>query len=196
METKMKSFNEMRQVDLGPYVQKKPTFYRDKSGKLIQTTKDKWLDYVEWAVILDLLYKNGANRVEFFAEKSQDFPNTLVINLTIDGNSYKTNYPIIEGNTVANNPNQLQIHKAEMRGFVKCVAIHTGLGLNLWMKEEKITSEYLTEESTIKVSAKSFLEQAKTMEDLIERWNLTSEDDQVKYKDVFSDKRKEFEDKN
>src|SRR5690606_12132457 len=36
------------------------------------------------------------------------------------------------------NPNQLDITKAKQRGFVKAVAINTGLGLSLWIKEEEV----------------------------------------------------------
>src|SRR5699024_1694939 len=39
---------------------------------------------------------------------------------------------------VVNNPNQLDITKAKQRGFVKAVAINTGLGLSLWIKEEQL----------------------------------------------------------
>lgn len=64
------------------------------------------------------------------------YENTLTIHLFIDDIERVIDYPIIDGNTILTNPNQLQLHKAELRGFVKCVAIHTGLGLSLWMKEE------------------------------------------------------------
>lgn len=136
----LKPFNEMMDLDLSNYVQKKPTFFK-KDGKLHKTNPDKWLDYIEWAMVLILLYKNGAEQVLFWSKLSEEKPNTLDIHILIDGNEYTTQYPIINGNAVINSPNQLDLHKSELRGFVKCVAIHTGLGLKLWLNEEKALEE-------------------------------------------------------
>lgn len=186
---KLKSFKELRELDLSEFLQKKPTFYKNKEGKMVKTTEDKWLDYIEWAVVLDLLYKNGAKSVSFLSEMHPSFTNTLLISLSIDGVEFKTSYPIINGNSIISNPNQMDIHKAELRGFVKAVAIHTGLGLGLWMKEEKITSEYLTESHTIKVNVKQLMENAESESELINIWKSISEDEQVKYKDIFTDRK-------
>ncbi len=133
--TGLKPFNEMMEIDLSQYTQKKPTFFK-KDGKLVKTSQDKWLDYIEWGMVLALLYKNGAKSVAFGSVMDDQKPNTLNINLEIDGSHYKTQYPLINGNAIISDPNQLDIHKSELRGFVKCVAIHTGLGLKLWLKEE------------------------------------------------------------
>ena len=133
--TGLKPFNEMMEIDLSQYTQKKPTFFK-QNGKLVKTSPDKWLDYIEWGMVLALLYKNGAQSVSFNSVMDEQKPNTLNITLVIDGNTYRTQYPLINGNAVITNPNQLDIHKSELRGFVKCVAIHTGLGLKLWLKEE------------------------------------------------------------
>jgi len=138
----IKKFNELVKLDLTKFTQKKPTFYKDKNtGTLIKTTPDKWLDYIEWAKLLELLYENGAESVAFFSEIHKEKPNTLTIHLIIDAHEYVTDYPIIDGNSIISTPNQMNIHKAELRGFVKCVAISTGLGLSLWMKEENQLEE-------------------------------------------------------
>ena len=137
-KTGLKSFNEMMEIDLTKYVQKKPTFFKDKAtGKLKKTSPDKWLDYIEWGMVLALLYKNGASQVTFCSKLSEEKPNTLDIFVNIDNNEYSLQYPLINGNAIITNANQLDIHKSELRGFVKCVAIHTGLGLKLWLNEEK-----------------------------------------------------------
>src|SRR5690606_3813715 len=102
------------------------------------------------------------------------------------------NYPVINGNAVISSPNQMDIHKAELRGFVKAVAVYTGLGLSLWMKEERITSEYLTESHTVKLNAKKLLESASTEAELVNIWKSMSEDDQVKYKDAFTTTKKKI----
>ena len=139
----MKSFKECLEIDLSEYVQKKPTFFKDKNtGKLIKTDESKWLDYIEWAVLLKLLYTEcEAEKVSFTSEIDTEKPNTLLIRMEIDGNKYETSYPIINGNTIVSNPNQMDIHRAELSGFVKCVAINTGLGLSMWMKDEQQNGE-------------------------------------------------------
>ena len=138
----MKSFKECLEIDLSDYVQKKPTFFKDKTGKSIKTDKSKWLDYIEWAVLLKLLYTEcEAEKVFFTSEIDTEKPNTLLIRMEIDGNKYETSYPIINGNKIVSNPDQMDIHRAELRGFVKCVAINTGLGLSMWMKDEQQNGE-------------------------------------------------------
>lgn len=188
----LKTFNELRQVDLGKYIQLKPTFYKDNNGKMQKNPEDKWLEYIEWAVVLDLLYQSGAERVAFTSEPHPTLINTLVICLTIDGMEFRNNYPIISGNSVLATPNQLQIHNAEVRGFVKSVAINTGLGLELWMKEERVTSDFLTESHSIKLNAKTLLQNAASESELVNIWKAMSEDEQLKYKDVFANRKKEI----
>lgn len=136
----IKPFKELVKLDLTAHAQKKPTFYK-KDGQLFPTSEDKWLDYIEWAKVLELLYENGAESISFKSCIHAEKPNTLCIFLFIDGKESVIDYPIIDGNAVIQNPNQMQLHKAELRGFVKAVAIHTGLGLNLWMKEERQLQE-------------------------------------------------------
>lgn len=138
----IKPFNELVKLDLTTHAQKKPTFYK-KDGQLFPTSEDKWLDYIEWAKVLELLYENGAESVWFKSSIHPEKTNTLCIYLSIDGKETTIDYPIIDGNAVIQNPNQMQLHKAELRGFVKAVAIHTGLGLNLWIKEERQLQEYV-----------------------------------------------------
>lgn len=147
----MKTFLELYQHSFGKEVRLKPTFYKDKDGKLQKTSEDKWLDYVEWATVLVSLYRDGgANHVSYGSNLHPNKPNTLIITMNIDDNEYKMDYPVIDGNAIISSPNQMQLHKAELRGFVKCVAIHTGLGLSLWQKEESIISESLLIEPTEK----------------------------------------------
>jgi hypothetical protein len=130
----LKPFKELVKFNLKDYAQKKPTFYRDKTGKLIKTDESK------------------------SSEIHPNKKNTLEIELNIDNMKFHTDYPIIDGNTIINEPNQLQLHKAELRGFVKAVAICTGLGLSLWMKEEKNLEQAVSEaEKDIKVKPKKKL---------------------------------------
>lgn len=142
----LKSFKELYEIDLKDHIRKKPTF-RKEGGKFVPTEdKKKWLDYIEWGTIIFLLYNNGAEKVipEFETDKNgypaffnEHGKNPFVkIKLTIDDNIYFYHYPVIDGNKVNDNPDQLAIHKAQQRCLVKCVAVNTGLGLSLWQKEE------------------------------------------------------------
>ena len=186
----IKKFLELSQLDLKSYTQKKPTFYKDKaSGNMVKTTEDKWLDYIEWAKVLELLYIHGAESVEYTSELHEKKTNTLRITLVIDGKATQTDYPIIDGNTVITVPNQMQTHKAELRGFVKAVAISTGLGLNLWQKEEQMNGETLSDTIAIKVNAKKLLTGAKSVDELTRIWSSLSETEQVKFKNIFSQQK-------
>jgi hypothetical protein len=170
----IKTFKELTALDLTQYIQKKPTTY-NREG----------LDYIEWSKVLELLYDNGAESVAFTSEISLTKPNTLIIELVIDSKVYRLDYPIINGNIAIKEPNQLQIHTSELRGFVKAVAVYTGLGLSLWQKEERLLSE-ITENTKIKVSAKKLLEGAKSIGELNRIWGSLDESEQVKFKDTFT----------
>ena len=65
------------------------------------------------------------------------------IKVTIDDKVYPFSYPVMNGiNPVRDNlMNQNAVHKAQMRAFVKCVAINTGLGFNLWMDDADIEND-------------------------------------------------------
>ena len=142
----LKPFKELYKIDLKNHLRQKPTFQKNKeTGKLENRDKKYWLDYIEWATVIVLLYDNGAEKVipefetdangypAFFYRDKNPF---IKVKLTIDDNVYHYHYPVIDGNRVDEVPNQMAIHKAQQRGLVKCVAINTGLGLSLWQKEE------------------------------------------------------------
>ena len=141
----LKSWNEMRSLDISKYVKQ-----RDKA------------DYLPWASCLKLLYENGAERVsirtltdangsslfmsdETFTDKNGGKNRCYEVRLevVIDGNVYTISYPVMNGiNPVRDNlMNQNAVHKAQMRAFVKCVAINTGLGFDLWLDDADIADE-------------------------------------------------------
>jgi len=134
----LKSFDELFKLDLSNEVQKRPV---NKKG-------DITLDYLEWANCLKLLYENGAEKVRYgVVYNEQGYPCFYNHNgeapfvrvwIEIDGERYEEDYPVINGIYVVANPTQLDINKAKQRGFVKAVAINTGLGLKLWIKEEEV----------------------------------------------------------
>ena len=138
----LKSWNEMRSLDISKYVKQ-----RDKA------------DYLPWACCLKLLYENGAEKVSFrpltneagsslfmsdqtFTDKNGGTNRCyeVRVEVVIDGNSFWISYPVMNGiNPVRDNlMNQNAVHKAQMRAFVKAVAINTGLGFDLWLDDSDI----------------------------------------------------------
>ena len=138
----LKSWKELCELDISKYVKQ-----RDKA------------DYLPWASCLKLLYENGAENVRIrtltdangsslfmsdqeFADKNGNINRCYEVRLevVIDGSTYGISYPVMNGiNPVRDNlMNQNAVHKAQMRAFVKCVAINTGLGFNLWLDDSDI----------------------------------------------------------
>jgi hypothetical protein len=138
----LKSWNELFNLDISKYVK----------------TRDK-ADYLPWASCLKLLYDNGAERVQVdtltdrngsslfmseqtFTDKSGGTNRCyeVRVRVQIDDKCYQLSYPVLNGvNAVRDlTMNQNAVHKAQMRAFVKCVAINTGLGFSLWMDDADI----------------------------------------------------------
>ena len=138
----LKSWKEMCELDISKYVKQ-----RDKA------------DYLPWSSCLKLLYENGAEKVEIIPLTTESGSSLFMsdqtftdkngntnrcyevrVNVVIDGRYYNISYPVMNGiNPVRDNlMNQNAVHKAQMRAFVKCVAINTGLGFSLWMDDSDI----------------------------------------------------------
>lgn len=137
----LKSYEEMRQIDVTPYCE-------EREGTL----------YLNWAKCIDLLRENGAKKVywepvpdektgsslrmtEKEFEDSKGNKNRCYetrIRVVIDDNEYYMQSPVMNGvNPVKDNSmSQQRVWNSMCRSFVKCVAIHTGLGFSLWLKEE------------------------------------------------------------
>ena len=143
----IKSWNEMRSLDISKHIKK-----RDGA------------DYLPWAECLKLLYENGAEEVQFealvnengsslfmsdmvFTDKNGNTNRCYEVRVRVgidlgkgNGKQFYMSYPVMNGiNAVRDNlMNQNAVHKAQMRAFVKCVAINTGLGFNLWLDDSDI----------------------------------------------------------
>lgn len=141
----IKSWNEMRHLDISRYVKK-----RDGA------------DYLPWAECLKLLYDNGAEKVLFetltdvngsslfmsheaFTDKNKATNRCyeVRIKVTIDDKVYPFSYPVLNGISPVKDStmNQNAVHKSHMRAFVKCVAINTGLGFDLWRDDSDIEND-------------------------------------------------------
>lgn len=137
----LKSYEEMRKIDVRPYCE-------DREGKL----------YLNWAKCIEILHDNGAEKVYWvpvpdektgsslrmtdvvFTDKSNNTNRCYetLIEVVIDDNVYRMQSPVMNGSNPVkdNSMSQQRVWNSMCRSFVKCVAIHTGLGFNLWLKEE------------------------------------------------------------
>lgn len=136
----LKSFAEMRKVDVTPYV-------KQREGA----------DYLPWATVVDLLHEHGAEKVFFtpiynengsslfmsdqtFTDKSGNINRCYEVRIaiTVDDDAFIYSYPLLNGiNPVKDNSlNQNVVFKAMARAFVKAIAIRYGLGFSLWSKDE------------------------------------------------------------
>ena len=140
----LKSFTEMQNIDIKDYCEKRKS--KDENNGTIE------IAYLPWARCVDLLHQNGAETVYFSGVKNEQgsylFENKTVTNksnrttgcyfvstdIFIDDKTYRADLPLLSGNIVIYDDtlNQLRIATAHARAFVKGVAIHTGLGFNLW----------------------------------------------------------------
>lgn len=131
------NYAELRKVDVTPYTKK-----RDGA------------DYLPWVVCKELLHKYGAEKVYFMPVKSANgsslFASDIVfedknevknrcyeveVEIHIDDLVFNMRAPVMNGaNPVKDNSmSQQRVWNAQTRAFVKGVAIHTGLGYELWL---------------------------------------------------------------
>jgi len=134
------SFEELSKIDLSDYI-----LQRDEA------------DYINWAVIVELLHKYGAKVVYFEPipnEKGSSLYMTnevytdskgvtnrvyeTAVRIVIDDLDFVQRGPVLNGaNPVKDNSmSQQRLWNAQTRLFVKGVAIRTGLGFNLWSRTE------------------------------------------------------------
>lgn len=136
----LKSYEELRKIDVAPYTE-------ERDG----------VKYLNWAKCIDLLHENGAEKVYFVPITNsngsslfmteQTFTNKdktnrcyeTRIEIHIDNDVYIMQSPVMNGgNPVQDNSmSQQRVWNSMCRSFVKGVAIYTGLGFDLWLKEEK-----------------------------------------------------------
>lgn len=137
----LKSYDELRKVDVSPYCE-------ERDG----------MSYLNWAKCIDLLHQYGAEKVYWIPIPDPKTGNSLRmsevafedknkvsnrcyetrIKVVIDDNEYEFQAPVMNGSNPVkdNSMSQQRVWNSMCRSFVKCVAIHTGLGFNLWLKEE------------------------------------------------------------
>ena len=142
----LKSFEEMRKIDVSPYVEQ-----RDK------------VDYLNWARCKQLLHDSGAEVVYFepcvnengsslfmsdvvFTDKKGETNRCyeVRVKITIDDLVFVMQHPVMNGISAIKDGlmSQQRVWNAQTRAFVKGVAMRTGLGFDLWLKDmESISQE-------------------------------------------------------
>lgn len=144
----LKSFDEMRAIDVLPYCEHRRA--KDDNGKEIM------VPYLNWARCKQLLHENGAGVVYFDpvtgADGSSLIRSDVVavdkwgaenrcyevrVRIVIDDLVFEMQTPLLNGSLVVTDKtlNQLRVGNAQARAFVKGVAIRTGLGFDLWLKD-------------------------------------------------------------
>ena len=140
----LKSWDELFNLDISQYVQK-----RDGAN------------YLPWAVCMKLLHDNGAKVVWFepcvnangsslfmadqvYADKNKVTNRCyeVRVKIVIDDLVFEAQYPLMNGSNPVkdNSMSQQRVWNAQTRAFVKGVAMRTGLGFNLWLKDDMDTS--------------------------------------------------------
>ena len=144
----IKSFAEMRKIDVTPYCDMREA--KDDNGKKII------VPYLNWARCKDLLHQNGAEKVIFEPVPGPNGSSLIMadatfldkngvanrcyevrVKVTIDDLVFESQFPLMNGsNPVKDNSlTQQRVWNAQTRAFVKGVAIHTGLGFDLWLND-------------------------------------------------------------
>ena len=142
----LKSYEELRKVDVSEWIEK-----RDEA------------DYLNWAKVVDLLHENGATKVYFEPVVNPNTGSSLymteqiftdkngisnrvyetAVKIVIDDLEFIQRGPVTNGSNPVkdNSMTQQRLWNCQTRLFVKGVAIRTGLGFDLWLKDELKTEK-------------------------------------------------------
>ena len=123
------------------------------------TDKRDGIDYLNWAKVIDLLHENGAEKVYFEPVVNEQTGSSLfmseqefvdskgmknrvyetAVKIVIDDMEFIQRGAVMNGSNPVkdNSMSQQRLWNCQTRLFVKGVAIRTGLGFNLWLKEEE-----------------------------------------------------------
>ena len=198
----LKSWNEMRSLDISKYVKK-----RDGA------------DYLPWASCLKLLHENGAEVVTFRALVNENGSSLFMSDQTftdkngntnrcyearvevfIDGTTFGISYPVMNGIAPVrdNLMNQNSVHKAQARAFVKAVAINTGLGFDLWLDDADLDdTDDLTKHNLFSIKERMQIaytrafKKGMTTKEIAEKVGMT--EDEVKVVFTYFDQLDRFE---
>lgn len=141
----IKNFEEMRKIDITPYVEQRDGY-----------------DYLNWAKCKELLHQNGAEVVYFEPCVNENGSSLFMSDVTFTDSKGNTNrcyevrvkikiddlefyaqHPVMNGcNPVKDNSmSQQRVWNSQTRAFTKGVAMRTGLGFDLWLKDMESNSQ-------------------------------------------------------
>jgi len=146
----LKPYAELVKVDVTPHCDIREG--KDDNNRVVK------VQYLNWAKCKQLLHEHGAETVYFEPLVNEngstlfmtDIPFTdkhgnlnrcfeVRVKIVIDELEFIQNYPLLNGVYVVREDtiNQLRLSNAQARAFVKGVAIRTGLGFSLWIKDDE-----------------------------------------------------------
>ncbi len=142
----LEKYDDLRRVDVSQWVEK-----RDGA------------DYLNWAKVVDLLHEHGAEKVYFEPIENSSTGSSLymadrefsdskgnknrvyetAVRIVIDDLEFIQRGPVTNGSNPVkdNSMSQQRLWNCQTRLFVKGVAIRTGLGFDLWLKDELKTDK-------------------------------------------------------
>lgn len=145
----LKPYSELVKVDVREFCDKREA--KNDKGQKIEVY------YLNWAKCKQLLHENGAETV-YFEPCTNDKGSSLFmsdqvfedskgntnrcyevrVKIVIDDLEFEAQFPLMNGsNPVKDNSlTQQRVWNAQTRAFVKGVAMRTGLGFNLWLKDD------------------------------------------------------------
>lgn len=169
----LKSFDEMRKIDVRPFCEERDGFLYLNWAKCIELLHENGAEDVYWLPIPNEKTGNSLRMTEMAFEDKNKVTNRSYetrIEVFIDGKRYEMQSPVMNGtNPVKDNSmSQQRVWNSMCRSFVKCVAIHTGLGFDLWLKEEKPTFNGDIPQETAKPS----VAQIKSIKDVCKKNNV------------------------
>ena len=145
----LKPYSELVKIDVSQWCEKREA--KNDKGQKIEVL------YLNWARCKQLLHESGAENVYFepcVNEKGSSLfmsdqvftdskGNTnrcyeVRVKITIDDLQFEAQFPLMNGsNPVKDNSlTQQRVWNAQTRAFVKGVAMRTGLGFHLWLKDD------------------------------------------------------------
>lgn len=201
----LKPYDELRKVDVKPYVKK-----RDNA------------EYLPWGACVDLLHRHGAAQVYWTPMTTQSGSSLFMsdcqfenknggknrcyevrLSITVDGETFEAAYPVITGNVSLRDDtiNQQRVYTAQARCFVKAIAIRYGLGFDLWLDDTDIDdrAEDLTKHSLQAIKQRmqeeytTLLRKRMSTKDIADALGMT--EDEVKVIFTYFDQLDRFEKK-
>lgn len=169
----LKSYSDLRKVDVRPYCEERDGFLYLNWAKCIDLLHENGAEKVYWEPIPDPVSGNSLRMVNKVFEDKNKVTNQCYetrIKVVIDDNVYEMQSPVMNGSNPVkdNSMSQQRVWNSMCRTFVKCVAINTGLGFDLWLKEEmKPFATGIPQEDAL-----ATVTQIKTLKDLGQKYGI------------------------